>query len=124
MYRVMAGIEIDEAAPGYKHVLVQPRPGGGFTRVRASHDSMYGRVASAWEMRDGRFALDVEVPPNTRATVRLPNAQLAAVTEGGKPLAEGDGITGARQDGEAVVVEIGSGHYRFAYPMGSLAERR
>ena len=28
MYRVMAGIEIDPAAPGYKHTLIQPRPGG------------------------------------------------------------------------------------------------
>ena len=37
MYRVMAGIEIDQAAPGYKHILIQPRPGGGFTRVKASH---------------------------------------------------------------------------------------
>ena len=27
MYRVMAGIEIDEATPGYKHILIQPRPG-------------------------------------------------------------------------------------------------
>ena len=53
MYRVMAGIEIDEAAPGYKHVLIQPRPGGGFTSVKASHETPYGKVASAWTL-DGR----------------------------------------------------------------------
>jgi alpha-L-rhamnosidase len=117
MYQVMAGLDIDEAAPGYKHVLVQPRPGGGFTSAKAAHDSPYGRVGSAWTFSDGRFELAVEVPPNTRATVRLPSAALSGVTEGGRTLAAGNGIGTTRQDGDAVVVEIGSGSYRFAYPV-------
>jgi alpha-L-rhamnosidase len=115
MYRVMAGIELDEATPGYKHILIQPQPGGGFTSVSASHVTPYGKVGSAWMLRDGRFELSVEVPPNTRATVRLPTAQLASLSESGKPLADGNGITGHRQEGDVVVVEIGSGQYRFAY---------
>jgi alpha-L-rhamnosidase len=117
MYRVMAGIEIDTAAPGYKHILIQPQPGGGFTNVKASHQTMYGKVSSAWTIKDGKLDLTVEIPANTRATVRLPKAQLAGVTEGGQELASG-GLTGARQEGEAVVVEIGSGQYRFTYAFG------
>jgi alpha-L-rhamnosidase len=119
MYRVMAGIGIDEAAPGYKHVLIQPRPGGGFTRVKASHETMYGKVSSAWAFEGGRFELAIEVPPNTRATVRLPGAKLADVTESGRPLAGANGVAGQRQDGDAVVVEVGSGRYVFSYPSGS-----
>jgi alpha-L-rhamnosidase len=117
MYRVMAGLEIDEAAPGYKHILIQPRPGGGFAAVKASHRTMYGKVVSAWQLKDGAFELAVEVPPNTQATVRLPDGELAAVKESGRALAAGDGIAGARQEGDSVVVEIGSGQYRFAYAM-------
>jgi alpha-L-rhamnosidase len=117
MYRVMAGIEIDPAAPGYKHILIQPQPGGGFTYVKATHQTMYGKVSSAWTLKDGKFELAVEVPANTRATVRLPKAQLASVTEGGQVLAGGSVVSRARQDNDAVVVEIGSGQYRFAYPM-------
>jgi alpha-L-rhamnosidase len=116
MYRVMAGIEVDEKAPGYKHILVQPRPGGGITSVKASHETPYGKVASAWTTRDGRFELVAEVPPNTRATVRLPKAPLASVTESGKPLVDGNGVTSRRQDGDAAVVEVGSGRYVFAHP--------
>jgi alpha-L-rhamnosidase len=119
MYRVMAGLEIDEAAPAYKHLLVQPQPGGGFTSVKASHDSPYGKVGSAWTLDNGRFELVVDVPTNTRATVRLPKATLAAVTESGKPLADGSGVTGRRQDGDAVAVEVGSGTYRFSYPQAN-----
>lgn len=117
IYRVAAGLEIDPAAPGYRHVLVQPRPGGTLTSVSASHQSMYGRVASSWKKEDGRFELNVEVPPNARATVRLPHARLDGVTEGGGPLDGAEGVHASRQDGDAVVVEIGSGAYRFAYAM-------
>jgi alpha-L-rhamnosidase len=113
MYRVMAGIDVDEAAPGYKRVLIQPRPGGGFTRVGAAHETPYGRVSSAWTHEGGRFALDVEVPPNTTASVRVPDATVAAVTESGRPLATGNGIAAFRQDGDAVVVAVGSGRYAF-----------
>ena len=117
MYRVMAGIEIDERSPGYKHILIQPRPGGSLTNVKASHLTMYGRVSAAWQMRDDNFELAVEIPANTRATVRLPRAHLSNVMESGQTLSGRPGIGDARQDGESVVVEAGSGQYRFAYAM-------
>jgi len=114
MYRVMAGIEIDPEAAGYKHVLIQPQPGGGFTSVHAEHITMYGTLASAWDVDDAGFRLYVGVPPNTHATVRLPHAQLANVTESGHPLSAADGIRAARQNGDSVLLEIGSGQYNFA----------
>ncbi|HEU4386367.1 MAG TPA: alpha-L-rhamnosidase C-terminal domain-containing protein, partial [Blastocatellia bacterium] len=115
MYQVMAGIEVDEARPGYKHILIQPQPGGGFTGVRGSHESLYGKVSSAWTVKDGKFELAVDIPANTRATVRLPRTQLANVTESGQAVSSGNGITGVRQDGDNVVVDVGSGRYRLAY---------
>lgn len=117
MYSVVAGIEVDELEPGYKHILIQPQPGRGFTRARASHASLYGTVSSAWQLNNQEFQLVAQVPPNTHATVRLPGAVLAAVMEGGKALAVGNGITAIKQSGETVVVEIGSGRYEFAYAM-------
>jgi len=117
MYRVMAGIEIDPGAAGYKHVLIQPQPGGGFSRVSASHETPFGKVSSAWTIKNGAFELAVEVPANTRASVRLPGAQLADVRESGQALSVGNGVTAFRQDGRTVVVEVGSGAYRFMYPV-------
>ena len=117
MYRVMAGIEADEAAPGYKHVFIRPRPGGGITRVKASHQSMYGTVSSAWTLADGRFEMAVETPPNTWATVRLPGARLADVTENGRGLSGASGVRRQRQEDDSVVVEVGSGRYELAYPV-------
>jgi alpha-L-rhamnosidase len=115
MYRVLAGIDIDPAFPGYKHILIQPQPGGGFTHASASHLTPYGRVSSAWKVDGGRLNLTIVVPPNTTATVRLPDAQIPTVLEHGRPLRTGAGIAGMHQEGSASVIEVGSGRYEFRY---------
>jgi alpha-L-rhamnosidase len=115
MYRVIAGIDIDPKQPGYKHILLQPHPGGGLTFAKGSVHSMYGRVASGWELKDGKMTLSVELPANTTATVRLPRAKLEQVTESGKPLQSSPGISGLRQSDDVVVMEVGSGSYVFNY---------
>jgi alpha-L-rhamnosidase len=110
---VAAGIAIDPSKPGYKHILIQPQPGGGFTSMKASHETMYGKVSSVWTVNDGKFDLTVEIPANTTATVRLHKTQLASVSESGRPLAAGNGIINVRQEGDSVIADIGSGKYRF-----------
>jgi hypothetical protein len=104
-------------------VLVQPEPGGGLSSASATLNTMYGTVKSAWELAESGFALEVVVPANTYATVRLPDASLGQVTEGGSSLAEAEGITQAEQVGDTVVVEVKSGQYRFAYPAAGLFEK-
>jgi len=118
MYQVIAGLELDEHAPGYKHVLIEPHPGGGLTHASASVDSTYGRVASAWEIAGGKLKVKIEVPANTTASVRLPNARLEEVNEDGKALTGRSELYHPRQAGDATVVEVGSGKYVFesAYP--------
>jgi alpha-L-rhamnosidase len=61
------------------------------------------------------MAVTIEVPPNTTATVRLPGARLSDVVEGGQALRTAKGVTAARQDGETVIAEVGSGRYDFSY---------
>ncbi len=122
MYSVMAGIDIDPAKPGFKHVFIRPLPGGGFTNASATHETPYGTVGSSWTLEKAGantdaydvFTLTVDVPPNVTATVRLPGAIVDRVTEEGRPLAVGNGITGVRQDRDAVIVEVGAGRYQFA----------
>jgi alpha-L-rhamnosidase len=123
LYRVVAGIEVDPDAPGYKHILIQPQPGGGLTHAAATLRSMYGEVGSEWELSDGRFRLIATVPANTTATVRLLCAALTEVTEGGVPLGDAVGVKRVTQDGDTVVVEVGSGRYEFSYLAPALAER-
>jgi alpha-L-rhamnosidase len=116
LYRVVAGIEIDPNQPGYKHILIQPHPGGGLSHASASINSMYGKVSCAWSIQDSRMTVRIEVPPNTTATVKLPQAKLETVTESGKSL-EASGISNAAQGNGQVIANVGSGAYQFAYSL-------
>ena len=92
-------------------------------RARASHVTPYGKVASAWELKNDRFELMVEIPANAHATIRLPEATPDKVTESGKPLSMGDGVMGVNRDGDAVIVQVGSGRYTFVYAQATKMER-
>lgn len=72
MYAVVAGIELDEEAPGYERVRIQPRPGGTLTSAAATLETIHGAVGSAWTLVGKVFTLKVTIPPNVTATVTLP----------------------------------------------------
>jgi len=118
MYRTIAGIDIDPAQPGYKHVLIQPHPGGGLTSAQASVHSMYGKVASSWEVKDGTMTMKIEIPANTTASVRLLGARVQDVSEAGKALGSSSAISGVSQADGAVTLNAGSGRYEFTYKYG------
>ena len=73
MYKVIAGINYIEDKPGYKSILIKPQPGGGLTHVNASLKSRYGLIKSSWKIENGTFTLNIVIPPNTTATVKLPD---------------------------------------------------
>ncbi len=112
-YEYLAGIRTDPAAPGFKQIVVRPYPAGDLTYVKASHESMHGRIASHWRKTGARFELDVTIPPNTRATVYVPASSAAKVTEGGKPAAEARGVKLLREEDAMAVFAVESGSYRF-----------
>ncbi len=113
-YEALAGIASDPSQPGFKHIVMRPRPVGDLTRVAASHRSPYGPIVSEWSRGEGRFDWAVTVPPNTTATVYVPAASVDAVTESGGPLAKAKCVKVLRAEGGAVVVAVESGRYRFA----------
>lgn len=113
LYRHVAGIDLDPRAAGYGRIVIRPRPGGDLTHARADYDSVRGKIVSAWSVEGDRFELEVAIPPNTTATVHVPAANGAEVTEGGGPAGEAEGVEPLREDGEEAVLSVGSGRYRF-----------
>lgn len=92
MYRVMAGIGIDSAGgEGYKKIIIKPHPGGGLDYVKASLQTYYGKVSVHWKRVNGTFYMEVDIPPNTTATVYVPRAEAGTYDR----------------------VTKGSGHYQF-----------
>jgi alpha-L-rhamnosidase len=119
MYRVVAGLNSDPAQPGYKHIIVRPQPGGGFTYATATLMTPQGEAASGWKIDGNRLRTTVRVPANSYATVYLPNAQLQDVREGTSTLRSTAGVRESTQLGDRVRLEIGSGNYEFVYPVST-----
>ncbi|WP_448808271.1 family 78 glycoside hydrolase catalytic domain [Agromyces bauzanensis] len=116
MYRTMAGISALE--PGYSRVLIAPEPGEGVTSSDASLETPYGAVRSAWQTTDAGLRLDVTVPPNASAEVRLPASTHWAVREGGRPAGDANGVTFLTEADGVASFEVGSGTYSFTIDEG------
>ncbi|WP_160720564.1 alpha-L-rhamnosidase [Bacillus sp. USDA818B3_A] len=117
MYRVIAGLDMDETLPAYKRIRIQPRIGGReLTHVRATHNSMYGKITSAWSITHEKVTVEIEIPANTTAEIVLPNADLQDVREGNTALTELDDVVDLKESSAGVSFVMGSGSYRFVYP--------
>ncbi len=113
MYRVMAGLDTETYAPGYKAIRIQPHPGGGFTEAAASLQTLYGQASSRWQNDGKTLTLNVEIPPNTTATIFVPASESSTITEGGKPLTDLPEIKIAGTETGYVVLKTGSGKFVF-----------
>jgi alpha-L-rhamnosidase len=88
MYRVVAGLDTYDDAPGYKHIKIKPHVGGGLTNASVILETYYGRVISGWKIEGDKFVSVIEVPANTTATVFLPVSNADLITENGSPLSK------------------------------------
>ena len=116
---------IRPASPGYQKILIEPVIRDGLTWAKTSFDSIHGTIASDWKRDGEKLSLNVTVPANTTATVGVPAADAAGVTESGKPAASAEGVTFLRMAEGTALFEVGSGTYHFSSTWRrDLAEKR
>jgi alpha-L-rhamnosidase len=113
LHECLAGIMHDPAQPGFKHIIMKPRPVGDLKFVEATHRSPYGLIVSHWNRAGDTFDWQVRVPPNTTATLHVPARDAAGVTESGQPADRAEGVRFLKMENGAAVYEVGSGTYRF-----------
>ncbi|MHB8970687.1 MAG: alpha-L-rhamnosidase C-terminal domain-containing protein [Pirellulaceae bacterium] len=118
MYQTLAGIHYDPERPGFKRMILRPQPVGDLTCVNGSYKSVYGTIVSHWKIAGGKFHWHVVIPANTTATITIPAADAATVTEGDKPANEAEGVRFLRTESQAAVYEVLSGTYDFTAPTG------
>jgi alpha-L-rhamnosidase len=71
-YNTLAGIRPDPQQPGFKRFYLEPHPIPGLDFVKCQYESPFGRIVSAWTLKNNNFAWQITMPENTSATVRLP----------------------------------------------------
>lgn len=113
LYAVVGGIDLDPKQPGYKHIVMRPRPGGDLTSAKAELHSVYGLIRSAWTLENGKFNWRITVPPNTTAIVCVPVVASGKVREGNTLAADAAGVHFLHREATAEVYEVASGEYHF-----------
>ena len=124
MYRYMLGIDTDEETTGFKNIVLHPQPDmrttlptgqNLVTSAEGTYNSYYGDIVSSWQLPDGQtLTYRCTVPANTTATLLLPVAdEETAVYEGGKPIAEVEGIEVLGYEDGKLTLKLGSGNYEF-----------
>ena len=83
------------------------------TFANGYYDSMYGRIESGWQMKNGILSYTVTIPVNTSATLYLPASDPKNISEGGEDASFSKGVTFIRYEGGKSVFELKSGHYEF-----------
>ncbi len=105
MYRVLAGIDTDKEAPGYKKIIIKPyvdgkivnaadnnnewsklpglnsgiQGGKSLSSVAADLQTYYGKISSHWKIGNRKLSLEVEIPANTSAIIYLPTGKAEAI---------------------------------------------
>lgn len=72
LFSYTAGIRMDENAPGYRHFILKPIPGGTLTWAEAVFQSPCGEIRAAWKKEGETIRYSFTVPANTTATLFLP----------------------------------------------------
>jgi alpha-L-rhamnosidase len=107
VYRYVAGIDAVPDAPGFREILIHPRPGPNMPYASGEYESVYGKISTQWSgSASGPFSLKITIPANTSARVLLPRFPNAQVLLDGNPV-KAEEVEGALE------VKVGSGSYGF-----------
>lgn len=94
--------------PGYKHIIIRPKPGGNLDFVKVELKSLYGMIKSEWSIENRKITVKVVIPCNTTAELTLPDVDLKDIIED----SSNSELKFIESDG-GIKVEIGSGEYVF-----------
>lgn len=113
MYRTITGIS--DVAPGYKVILIAPKPGGSLKKASAELETIYGKVKSAWAIDGAKTRVEVTIPANTTAKIVLPATGNNTVTESGTVISKVRSLDNIKSVANNTELTAGSGTYHFEY---------
>lgn len=113
LYSKVAGIQCKPENPGYKEIIIKPLLTKKLNFVSCSLDSLYGKIASKWEVQNRKLTTSVTIPPNTKAVIYIPTSANGDVLENSVSIKNSKTVVFKHFEKDYCVVEAGSGHYVF-----------
>jgi len=112
-YRELAGMNTDPLQPGYRNIIIKPRPAGDVTFASYSNETPNGMASVSWKKNADSFKLDIKVPVGSTATVYVPALNAKNVTENGKVINATSGVSFQKMENVYAIFTVGSGEYSF-----------
>ncbi|MBC7849900.1 MAG: hypothetical protein H7Y31_09190, partial [Chitinophagaceae bacterium] len=85
----------------------KPQPVAELNWAKGSYQSVRGTIGSDWKKENGKFVLNIVIPPNTTAEVWVPSKVNEPLTQNKQT------ITVDRYVEGYAIVRVGSGSYEF-----------
>ncbi len=111
----LGGIQPAPEAVGFDRVVLRPQIVEKLQWVESSYDSVRGKIVSNWRREGARVSLDIAIPANVTAELRLPADDPGKVAEGGRPAAQAEGVQLQEVARGAAIFRLGSGRYAFTW---------
>lgn len=112
----LGGIQRPEV--GYKQFVIEPWiKKEGPKQVRSHYNSLYGDIVSNWRVESGLLNIEIVVPANTTAILKLSNVIPDSIKEGGCNWKEMEGVSLHAQNKSAVSLNLKAGTYHFSAVM-------
>jgi alpha-L-rhamnosidase len=122
LYQALVGIEQPEGKSGFKNILIQPQMVRDLRYVNGLIHTPRGRIHCSWSRSTRSLSLELTVPVNAQAEIRLPlfDWEDVTLTENGnqiysnqKFLTGEQGIQMVEETDKEIIIKVGSGSYRF-----------
>ena len=112
MFNNMAGIKNVNAA--YEDIIIKPEMDTKeITYTKVSLKTMSGEVISSWELAGNKLTLNITIPVNSSAKVYIPTQSPSLIKVNDYNLTDLPIVKVGKYENNALIVTIGSGHYKF-----------
>jgi alpha-L-rhamnosidase len=116
LYEYLAGIQTDLDKPGFLKFYIKPTIVGDLQWVKASMDTLYGKIISNWQLDENIIKFHIEVPVNTECLFEIPTTKVDEILESKNVIKTGNGIRKIEKMGKNTFISLGSGIYDFKIP--------
>jgi len=122
-YAYLTGIRPDTEEPGFKHVIISPMPIDGLLWAEGKTETPYGPLWCYWQKDDRGLKIEVSIPTNTSATIKIPVGALESplIKESGRlifsegvPVDLPDELKFVGTEKGIIIFNAGSGRYVFS----------
>ncbi|MEM6504312.1 MAG: family 78 glycoside hydrolase catalytic domain [Planctomycetota bacterium] len=114
-YEELVGIKPDQDVPGFRKVLLEPKPVGDLTFAKLKYESAQGPIEVQWQIKEGNLIYEVSLPGNVQAELRLPSSEPGSTkVESGSEL---DQVVIDSSEELLAVFSLHPGNHRFVTPI-------